>query len=108
MILQLYPSTDLFLHNNGLVASNVQDTNLRDALLGHKTTLDTKEKLFHNTLELHNLIFDFIKLSGKSEFKSVDKRYHNIISYGYCNGIYEQVLSVCNCSTLRTHNSACV
>ena len=75
IILQLYPSTYLFLHNNGLVASNVQDTNLRDTLLGHKTTLDKKHKLFHNTLELHDFIFDFIKLSGKSEFKSLDKRY---------------------------------
>ena len=58
-----------------LEASNVQDTNLRDTLLGHKATLDKKHKLFHNTLELHDLIFDFIKLSRKSEFKSVDKRY---------------------------------
>lgn len=76
---QLYPLTDLFLHNNLFVSSHVYDTNLRDNLLGkdYEVAVDERNKLFHNTFKIHNLIYDFIKLNGNvenSEFKSSYKR----------------------------------
>ena len=76
--LQLYPSNDLSLRKDLFASSRVQDTNLRDTLLGHKTIVDKRHKLFHNTFELQDLILDFMKLSGNNqnpELQSVDPRY---------------------------------
>ena len=86
------------MYKNLFSSSHLQDTNLRDTLLGRKvvSNKDKEHKLFHNTFELHDFIYDVIKLSGNTqdfEIKSLDsnsksseKRYvaitliHNFIS----------------------------
>jgi len=67
------------MHKNLFASSRVHDTNLRDALLGKDNAIipDEEHKVFHNTFELHNLIFEIIKLSGNkqnSELESLNKR----------------------------------
>lgn len=60
------------------MSSRVQDTNLRDTLLGHKAVVDKGHKFFHNTFELQDLLLDLMKLSGNnqnSELKFIDARY---------------------------------